>query len=354
MSGGVDSSLAAVLLGEAGEEVVGVSMKLWPCEGGAGGDPEDACCSPGDARAVALAHDIPHYVLDYEEPFRREVVDGFLAAYRAGETPNPCIACNERLKFAHLWDWAHGIGASGVATGHYARVIEHQGRLYPGVPVDRDKDQTYFLFSLSQEQLARARFPLGELTKAQVRSEAARRGLVTADKDESMDLCFVGEEGVQDFLRQEMPEAFVPGDIVLQDDGRVLGQHRGVTGYTIGQRRGLGVAWREPLYVVAIDLPCNRLILGSRAQLYVDRAILRDCRWHHGPDVPPEGLFALVRNRHRAKPVPATILPDGDGGAAVRYHEAVMRPSPGQACVVYDTDLQRCLGGGWFRLPDRV
>jgi tRNA-uridine 2-sulfurtransferase len=262
------------------------------------------------------------------------------------------VRCNERIKFGRLWEHARRLGAEAVATGHYARIEAVAGRWCPRVAADRVKDQTYFLFSLTQEQLAAARFPVGGLTKPQVRSESRRRGLATADKRESQDICFVGKGGLADFLRQAVPEAFVPGPVVLAD-GTVLGKHAGLAAYTIGQRKGLGVAWREPLFVVRLDLPNRTVVLGPRAALLVSELPLRDCTWHHAaPSV--AGLECLVRPRYRTPPVPATIVPaagvgpEGKPNAVVRFQQPQPRPSPGQAGVAYDLAGELCLGGGWF------
>jgi tRNA-specific 2-thiouridylase len=353
MSGGVDSSLAAWLVKEAGDEVVGVTLKLWPCAEQDGGFTRpDACCSPTetiDARAVAVAGDIPHYVIDMEAQFRKGVVEGFIEGYGRGETPNPCVRCNETVKFGDLQDQARRLGADAVATGHYARVVERDGRLCPAVPADTDKDQTYFLFSLTQEQLRAARFPLGHLTKAQVRALAAERGLVTADKQESQDICFIGADGVEGFLRRELPEAFAPGPI-MHVDGTVLGEHRGLAAYTVGQRKGLGVAWTEPLFVIDLDTDTNTVLLGPRSALLTERVRIRDCTWHLAPP-PVEGLRVAMRNRHRMRPAPATVYPDDEDpkGSVIVYDDPIARPSPGQAAVAYDPELRLCLGGGWFR-----
>lgn len=350
MSGGVDSSLASCLLAEQGHEVVGVTLKLWPCAELDGGfTREDACCSPTetiDARAVAQGQGVRHYVFDSEEAFRRGVVDDFIAGYARGETPNPCVRCNETIKFGDLWRQASALGASAVGTGHYARVLRRGDRYVLGVSADRVKDQTYFLFSLTQDQLSRSCFPLGDLTKDQVRVMAAERKLPTAAKRESQDICFIGPGGISEFLRRELPDAFHPGPIV-HVDGQVLGEHQGLAAYTIGQRKGLGVAWSEPLFVVALDLASNTVTLGERHHLYVQETLIRDATWHLAPP-DPAGSRYLVRNRYRMRAVPATIYPHGDDGARVVYDEPVMTPSPGQACVVYDSDETLCLGGGWF------
>ena len=300
-----------------------------------------------DARAVALRYNIAHYVVDFETEFRRAVVDGFLAGYEAGDTPNPCIACNETLKFGDLWQYSQDIGAVAVATGHYARIANLDGRLCPAVPADHTKDQTYFLFSLRQDQLAAARFPLGDLTKEEVRRLAAERGFHNADKEESMDLCFVGDSGLQGFLRDEMPQAFEPGPILFED-GRVIGEHKGAIGYTIGQRKGLGVAWTEPIYVVATDVKANTITLATRDKLSTKTAWLRHTTWHLHDELPAMGLRCIVRNRHHGRPIPATIHDLGNGYARVDYDQSVMLNSPGQAAVAYDDQLKYCLGGGWF------
>lgn len=350
MSGGVDSSLTAVLMQEQGYQVVGVTMKLWPCAEEDGGFVrEDACCSPTetiDARAVASTAGVPHYVLDMEEEFRRGVVDDFLASYERGETPNPCIRCNESIKFGDLWKYAHSIGAGRVATGHYARIVKKGERYCLGVPADTMKDQTYFLFSLTQEQMSKAHFPLGELTKNQVRAMSQERDIITADKQESQDICFIGDGGIDAFLRKEIPHAFRPGPIELVD-GTVLGEHQGMGAYTVGQRRGLGVAWKEPLYVVDLNQERNAVILGTQDDLMVSDRKLRDCTWHLGA-LPASGLRCLVRNRYRARPVPATLYPLPDNAARVVYDEPQVKPSAGQACVAYDISEELCLGGGWF------
>jgi tRNA-specific 2-thiouridylase len=348
MSGGVDSSLTAWLVHERGDDVVGVTLKLWPCAEEDGGfTREDACCSPTetiDARAVARARGIPHYVIDMEQEFRAGVVDGFLAGYAAGETPNPCIRCNEKIKFGALWQHARALGAERVATGHYARVERVFDRWTLRTSVDTGKDQTYFLFSLTQEQLAAADFPVGAMTKDEVREAARVRRLVTADKHESQDICFVGSGGTAEFLRQEIPQAFRPGDI-RHENGTLLGSHEGLAAFTIGQRKGLGVAWHEPLFVLRLDTATNTVVLGSRDSLLTDHLALREPTWHLGH---PPAEEVLVRLRHRGTPLPARIAADG---RSVRLLTPAPRPSTGQACVVYDPRMELCLGGAWIDRP---
>jgi tRNA-specific 2-thiouridylase len=351
MSGGVDSSLSAALLAEQGHEVVGVTMKLWPCAETDGGFVrEDACCSPTetiDARAVALGAGIRHYVVDLEDEFRRDVVDGFIAAYAGGSTPNPCVRCNEKLKFGALWQHARKLGAERVATGHYARVEQVFDRHCLRTAVDSAKDQTYFLFSLTQEQLAAAVFPVGAMTKDEVRAQSRARRIATADKHESQDICFIGREGVEGFLRRRIPEAFRPGPII-HEDGRALGEHQGLAAMTLGQRKGLGVAWHEPLFVVRLDHQANTVVLGPRPALLTGELPLEGCTWHLGEPV-TTGLECLVRTRHRGALLPALVVPAGDGSsrAVVRFHTAQARASTGQACVAYDPRGELCLGGGW-------
>ena len=346
MSGGVDSSLAAVLLAEAGHEPIGVSMQLWPCDDLEAGD---GCCSPGHARAVAADQGFPFYVVDFQQAFRDQVTDGFVAGYARGETPNPCISCNEMVKFGDLDRWGAGLGTEGVATGHYARIVERDGLRHIATATDTSKDQSYFLFSLSQEQLARAYFPLGEWTKDDVRAEATRRGLAPADRPDSQDLCFTGVDNLREFLAGNLGGLGTPGPIE-HIDGRVLGEHSGLVGYTIGQRKGLRVAAGSRVYVCDIDTANNRLVLGPREALLTNEAWMRDCTWHG--DMPPEGVTVRLRHRHQARLVDVTLLPcdlpGGGRGLRVVYPEPTPKPSPGQAGVAYDASGTIVLGGGWF------
>jgi len=347
MSGGVDSSLAAALLAEQGHEVVGVTLKLWPCAELDGGFTKpDACCSPTetrDARAVAVGRGITHYVIDAEDEFRRGVVEDFLDGYVRGETPSPCVRCNETVKFGSLWQHAKALGAERIATGHYARTQRVGDRMVLRHAVDRAKDQTYFLCTLTQEQLAIAEFPVGGMDKPAVREAARSRNLATADKRESMDLCFLGADGVGGMLKRERPDAFRPGHIV-DEDGRVLGEHQGLGLHTIGQRKGLGIAGAsEPLFVLRLDVPENAVVVAPRERLLVTSFRVREPQWHLDP---PgfDGLRCVVRPRHRSAPLAATVHADG----RVVLDEPAIRPAPGQACAMYDPADDICVGGGYI------
>jgi tRNA-uridine 2-sulfurtransferase len=343
MSGGVDSSAAASRLLQQGYEVIGITMKLWPeaCQNRV----EEKCCGPqavADARAVAQQLGIPHYVVDEQAQFQKQVMDYFVAEYRAGRTPNPCVLCNEGLKFGTLLDKARALGAGCVATGHYA-MLEHGDRVRVRKGRDERKDQSYFLFSLSQQQLAHAMFPMGDITKTETRAIAARLGLKVATKEESQEICFVADD-YRRFLR-EAGVAEHAGDIV-DAAGRVLGRHPGVEFFTIGQRRGLGVATGRPLYVIALDAANNRVVVGDASALATEACIVERCNWVSitAPDRAREASVK-IRSQH---PGSAATLEPLDGGARVRVRFA--RPeravTPGQAAVFYDGDLM--LGGGWI------
>jgi tRNA-specific 2-thiouridylase len=350
MSGGVDSSVAAFLLREEGHEVVGLSMQLWDHSRDAGRT--GRCCTLddlSDARRVAWKLEIPHYVVNLEEEFREDVVKPFVASYLDGETPIPCSACNAKVKFATLWERARGMGCEAVATGHYVRAgREADGRITLRKGADPAKDQSYFLYDLTPEQLAAARFPVGGLTKAQVRALARRAGLPTADKEESQEICFV-PAGVRagDFVAEHaenlglrLPSRSGP---VEDLSGAPLGTHAGHYRFTIGQRRGIGVAASERLYVLAVDAPANRVVVGREADLATREAEVRDLRFPSGRP-PGESFRAAVRVRHRAAEVPATVTLRRDGTAAVLFDAPVRAVAPGQSCVFYDGDV--VLGGG--------
>lgn len=342
MSGGVDSSVAAALLVEAGFEVIGITMHL-------AGD-ASRCCSlddAEDARRVAEKLGIRFYVANYTERFRSEVIEPFADAYLEGRTPIPCVVCNRRFKFHHLMERARGLGARCVATGHYARVEDDEAT---GLHVlraarDRAKDQSYFLFDLDQERLARTLFPLGELSKDEVRERARGLGLATAEKAESQEICFVPDADYARVVEAIRPDA-VPGEGDIVDTcGRVLGRHPGIHHFTVGQRRGIGIAAREALFVQALDPSTNRVIVAGEEALRSSEARVEAVSWVAGsaPDAPVE---ATVRVRYRHAGAKALVEPSRDGRAFVRFAEPVRAISPGQAAVFYRGD--EVLGGGWL------
>ena len=343
MSGGVDSSVVASRLLQQGYEVIGITMKLWPeaCQNRV----EEKCCGPqavADARAVAQQLGIPHYVVDEQAQFQKQVIDYFVAEYRAGRTPNPCVLCNEGLKFGTLLDKARSLGAECVATGHYA-ILERGDRMRVRKGRDERKDQSYFLFSLNQRQLAHALFPMGGITKPETRALAAQLGLKVATKEESQEICFVADD-YRRFLRAA-GVAEHAGDIV-DAAGRVLGRHPGVEFFTIGQRRGLGIATGRPLYVIAIDAARNRVVVGDEAALASTECVVERCNWVSvaAPDRSREASVK-IRSQH---PGSAATLEPFDGGARVRvrFAKPERAVTPGQAAVFYDGDLM--LGGGWI------
>ncbi len=354
MSGGVDSSVTAGLLKHAGYDVVGITLQLY--DHGEAVQRARACCAGQDihdARNVAARLAIPHYVLDYESRFRQAVIDRFADSYLAGETPVPCITCNQTVKFADLLARARELDAACLATGHYV-----ESRPRPGdtahrdmhTPADPQRDQSYFLFATTQDQLDYLRFPLGAFTKAEVRSFAHDLGLSVADKPDSQDICFVPNGRYSDVIARLRPDAGRPGEIV-HVDGRVLGHHDGIVGYTIGQRRGLGIGGGDPLYVVRIDAPAHRVVVGPREALLRRELHLRDVNWIGGratrtqaSDVP---VFAKIRSTR--PPVPGRLA-IRDTGACVHLNEGEYGVSPGQACVLYDglEPGARVLGGGFI------
>lgn len=345
MSGGVDSSVAAALLARAGYDVVGMMMRLWsdPAMGGAA---HNRCCTPtqmSDARRIASQLSIPFYVLDTQDVFRGTVVQYFIDGHRNGDTPNPCLACNRHIRFEWLLNHALALDADYLATGHYARIArDSAGGWLLRRGIDRNKDQSYVLSVLGQEQLSRAMFPVGEYPKARVRELAAELGLDVAGRQDSQDLCFLGKGDYRDFLRLHAPDVMQPGPIVTAA-GDVLGEHGGLANYTIGQRKGLGLSWHEPLYVLATNPLRNALIVGARDQLGRDCLTAEGVNWIAG--APPDSQFrAQVKIRYRAQPQPAEVVVTNADSFQARFDEPQRDITPGQAAVVYADDI--CLGGG--------
>lgn len=345
MSGGVDSSVAAALLVEQGYDVVGVMMRLWAEPGGAG-ESTNRCCSlesVNDARSVADRLGIPFYVINVERPFRENIVEFFIDEYAAGRTPNPCLVCNRKIRFGYLLNYARSLSARWLATGHYARVHQDPRGGYQLLRgVDRAKDQSYVLSVLGQADLAQALFPVGEYDKPAVRALAANRGLPTASRAESQDLCFITDGDYRRFLAEWKPEAVRTGPI-LDRAGRQLGEHRGLPFYTVGQRSGLGIAGAEPLYVLALDPRRNALVVGTAAELGRDRFATGRVNWVAG-EPSADSFEAEVQIRYHARPVSARIQVLEDGTASVQMAQPARGVTPGQAAVFYDGDL--CLGGG--------
>ena len=346
MSGGVDSSAAAALLLAAGYDVVGITLKLWPqdCVSRA----EDKCCGPQavtDARAVCHQLGIPYYLIDEAGEFQRRVIGYFAAEYRAGRTPNPCVLCNQHLKFGALLERADQLGAQFIATGHFARVEPGAGgRTLLKRGRDPRKDQSYFLFSLRQEQLARTLFPLGDRTKTDTRAVARQAQLKTADKEESMEICFVPDNDYGRFLEQAGLVQKHRGDIV-DLHGRVLGQHAGIEFYTIGQRKGLGISAAKPFYVIELDAVHNRVVVGDDSALARTEFLVERCNWIPFGE-PPAPLEATVKIRYNHPGALATITPLAEGRATVTLHQAQRAIAPGQAAVFYQDDV--VVGGGWI------
>jgi len=347
MSGGVDSSVTAALLKAQGYDVVGVTLQLY--DHGVAVGKAGACCAGQDihdAREVAARLAIPHYVLDYESRFRAEVIDSFADAYVRGETPIPCIACNRTVKFRDLLKTARELGAEALATGHYVRRVAGAGGAELHRGSDPARDQSYFLFGTTQEQLDFLRFPLGHMPKSETRALAERFGLAVADKPDSQDICFVPEGKYTTVIDRIRPQGAEPGDIVHLD-GRVLGRHEGVTRYTIGQRRGLMTDGNTPLYVVRIDPEARRVIVGPREALARRAMRLKDVNWLGGR-APGEGEAVLARVRSTRPPVPGRVFPEADGRWRVTLDAPEEGVAPGQAAVFYAPKGSRVLGGGWI------
>lgn len=352
MSGGVDSSVVAGLMAEQGYDVVGVTLQLY--DHGAAIHRKGACCAGQDihdARRVAERLGIPHYVLDYEERFRKAVIDRFAQSYADGETPIPCIDCNRHVKFTDLLDTARDLGADVLATGHYVSSRPApSGRRGMYQPIDADRDQSYFLFATTPDQLDLLRFPLGGLTKPETREHARRFGLSVADKADSQDICFVPTGRYTAIVEKLKPEAAEAGEIV-HVDGRVLGRHEGVMRFTVGQRRGIGIAAHEPLYVVGLDAGRRQVIVGPREALATHTIALRDFNWI-GDALPRDGealaCFAKVRSTRPARPA---VLRMVAGAVEIELLDGEEGVAPGQACVLYDRaeGSARVLGGGFIQ-----
>jgi tRNA-specific 2-thiouridylase len=362
MSGGVDSSVVAGLLAREGYDVLGVTLQLY--DHGAAVHRAGACCAGqdiDDARRVCEVLGIPHYVLDYEKRFREAVINPFAESYVAGETPIPCVACNQTVKFADLLTTARDLGADALATGHYIRSRANPAPGNPGRralyrPIDSERDQSYFLFATTQDQLDYVRFPLGELPKIRTRELAAEMGLTVAQKADSQDICFVPQGKYASVIEKLRPDAALAGQIV-HIDGRVLGEHPGIVHFTIGQRRGIGVAVGDPLYVVHLDARSKRVIVGPREALDTRRLILRDMNWLGDlalEDLGPEGLSCFAKVRSTRPPRPA-VLRQADGEISVELVDGESGVAPGQACVLYSApgDDARVYGGGFIDRSER-
>jgi len=358
MSGGVDSSVVAGILARAGYDVVGMTLQLY--DHGAAVHRKGACCAGQDihdARRVAETLGIPHYVLDYEQRFQDAVIDKFAASYMAGETPIPCVSCNQTVKFSDLLTTAKDLGAAALATGHYVRTETVNGKRAMFRPIDLDRDQSYFLFATTQDQLDYLRFPLGGLTKPETRDIARDLGLTVAEKSDSQDICFVPTGKYASIIERLKPEAGSPGDIV-HIDGTVLGTHAGIIHYTIGQRRGIGIAASEPLYVVHLDAQRSQVIVGPREALLTRRIFLREVNWLGDgalSDLPEDGLQIYAKVRSTRPPILATLRLV-DGQPAIDLVDGEHGVAPGQACVFYEHqgDNARVFGGGWIDHTDRA
>ncbi len=348
MSGGVDSSVAAAILKEEGYQVIGVTMQIWPSDKLADeADRFGGCCGLGaieDAKRVAHKLGIPHYVMTFRDIFARKVIDHFCREYSAGRTPNPCIRCNKYIKFDALLERAKRLGADFVATGHHARIEkdEAKGRYLLKKGIDRRKDQSYVLYPIIQEQLGHILLPIGNFTKERVREIARELELPAATKPESQEICFIHDNDYSRFLQECIPQAVKPGPI-LDKEGHILGQHRGIPFYTIGQRKGLGISAKEPLYVIAIDQERDAIVVGSKQEVYGDELTASELNW-----IAIEGLRQPIRVkakiRYLHKEAEAAIAPLDEDKVYIKFKEPQMAITPGQAIVFYDDDT--VLGGG--------
>ena len=344
MSGGVDSSVTAALLVEEGYDVTGIMLKLWK---GEAENNKSGCCNldaAEDARRVADTLGIPFYVLNFAERFEETVVRDFKDHYTAGLTPNPCVRCNQWVKFDALLERAKTLGADVLATGHYARLRNDDGRYRLFRGADQQKDQSYVLWMLSQEELAHCLFPVGEMPKTETRRIASELGLRTAQKADSMEICFVREGDMKRYVSENIPAASVPGPLVAKS-GEVLGEHRGIGNYTVGQRKGLGVALGEPVFVTSIDAASNTVVVGAKEDLDVDGFVIDEVSFVGVP--PQDEASVVVQHRAHGETNPASLRPVGDGRYQVRYDGPVSAISPGQSAAFYDeASGEELLGGG--------
>lgn len=344
MSGGVDSSVAALVMKEKGYECIGCTMKLYT-DDDIGNERSRTCCSLDDvedARAVAGRIGIPYYVLNFTGPFRAEVIDRFISRYEEGLTPNPCIDCNRYMKFEMLYERAAMLGCDRIVTGHYARIRKSDTGYELLKGIDESKDQSYVLYQMTQEQLAHTEFPLGEMTKDAARNKAEEYGFVNADKPDSQDICFVPDGDYVSAIKRLSGKDYPEGDFV-DSSGNVLGTHRGIIAYTIGQRKGLGISAGTPIYVTEIDPEKNQVVLGEQEDLYSKTAYAGDVNWISGnaPSVPFE---CTVKARYRMKEARAIVYPEEDGRVRIEFIEPQRAVTPGQAAVFYDGE--KVLGGG--------
>jgi len=354
MSGGVDSSTAALLLKGAGYEVIGVTMRVWvdPHAEEQAGEEARSCCSYKDildAKRVAAVLDIPHYVLNMKDEFYRDIVSNFISEYLRGRTPNPCVECNRTIKFSYLLNKAWGMGIDYLATGHYVRInFDRESNRYKLLRgLDNDKDQSYMLYVLKQSELKHTFFPVGDKTKQEIRETAEAGGLKVAGKEDSQEICFIPDNDYRSFMERMCPEVVQPGDIV-STGGEKLGRHQGIAFYTIGQRKGLGITATEPLYVVGINPRNNQIVVGGKKETYAGGLIAEKLNYIAG-EGPLRPLTVEVKIRYRAPAVPAILYPPEEGLARVEFEEKQKAVTPGQSVVFYNGE--EVLGGGIIREP---